>query len=150
MGSLVGQVIVVTGASSGLGEQIARAVSGAGGLPVLAARRQERLNVLCEEIPRADCVACDVTDEEDRRRLIDTVVERHGRLDGLVNIYSYPHRPLIIVVYAATVLGGELCGDEECLEARLFSRDNIPWEQLAFQSTNDALRDYLAGRLQPF
>jgi 8-oxo-dGTP diphosphatase len=72
------------------------------------------------------------------------------RLDGLVNIYSYPLRPLIIVVYAATVLGGELCGDEECLEARLFSRDDIPWEQLAFQSTNDALRDFLAGRLQPF
>jgi len=85
MGSLDGQVIVVTGASSGLGEQIARAVSGAGGLPVLAARRQERLDGLREEIRRADAVACDVTDEEDRRRLIDTVVERHGRLDGLVN-----------------------------------------------------------------
>jgi ADP-ribose pyrophosphatase YjhB (NUDIX family) len=72
------------------------------------------------------------------------------RLDGLINIYSYPRRPLIIVVYAATMLGGELCGDEECLEARMFSRDEIPWEHLAFQSTNDALRDYLAGRLQKF
>jgi ADP-ribose pyrophosphatase YjhB (NUDIX family) len=72
------------------------------------------------------------------------------RLDGLINIYSYPRRPLIIVVYAATALGGDLCGDDECLEARMFSRDEIPWEQLAFQSTNDALRDYLSGRLQPF
>lgn len=72
------------------------------------------------------------------------------RLDGLINIYSYPRRPLIIVVYAATALGGELCGDDECLEARMFSRDEIPWERLAFQSTNDALRDYLSGRLQPF
>src|SRR5215213_10898859 len=85
MVSLDGRVIVVTGASSGLGEQISRAVSGAGGLPVLAARRQERLDRLREEIPRADAVACDVTNEEDRRRLIETVVERHGRLDGLVN-----------------------------------------------------------------
>jgi hypothetical protein len=32
----------------------------------------------------------------------------------------------------------------------MFSRDDIPWDRLAFQSTNDALRDYLAGRLQPF
>jgi ADP-ribose pyrophosphatase YjhB (NUDIX family) len=71
------------------------------------------------------------------------------RLDGLVNIYSYPRRPLIIVVYGATAIGGELCGDDECLEAKLFSRDLIPWAELAFQSTNDALRDYFAGRLQP-
>jgi 8-oxo-dGTP diphosphatase len=71
------------------------------------------------------------------------------RLDGLINIYSYPQRPLIIIVYAATVIGGELCADDECLEARMFSRDAIPWSELAFQSTNDALRDYFAGRLQP-
>jgi len=71
------------------------------------------------------------------------------RLDGLVNIYSYPQRPLIIIVYGATAVGGELCGDDECLEAQLFARDAIPWAELAFQSTSDALRDYLAGRLQP-
>ncbi len=79
------RVIVITGASSGLGEQIARAVSRAGGVPVLAARRKERLDALREELDRADAVACDVTDEEERQRLIRTVVERHGRLDGLVN-----------------------------------------------------------------
>ena len=73
------------------------------------------------------------------------------RLDGLVNIYSYPGRPLVIVVYAATAIGGELChDDDECLEARLFSRAEIPWDALAFQSTSEALRDFLAGRLQPF
>src|SRR3954468_2592025 len=83
--SLDGRVIVITGASSGLGEQIARAVSRAGGLSVLAARRKERLDALRNDIPRADTVACDVTDDEGRQRLIETVVERHGRLDGLVN-----------------------------------------------------------------
>jgi 8-oxo-dGTP diphosphatase len=72
------------------------------------------------------------------------------RLDGLVNIYSYPGRPLIIVVYAASILDGELCPDDECLEARLFSRAEMPWDELAFQSTHDALRDYFAGRVQPF
>ena len=72
------------------------------------------------------------------------------RLDGLVNIYSYPRRPLIIIVYAATAVGGELCSDDECLEARMFAREEIPWDELAFPSTNDALRDYLSGRVQPF
>ena len=71
------------------------------------------------------------------------------RLDGLVNVYSYPGRPLIIIVYAATALGGELCTDEECLEARMFGAAEIPWNSLAFRSTTEALRDYLAGRLHP-
>ena len=67
------------------------------------------------------------------------------RLDGLINIYSYSGRPLVVIVYAATVLGGELCTDEECLEARLFSPAEIPWEELAFQSTTEGLREYLKG-----
>ena len=67
------------------------------------------------------------------------------RIDGLVNIYSYSGRTPIIVVYAATALTGELCGDDECLEARLFSPSEIPWDALAFRSTGDALRDYLSG-----
>jgi 8-oxo-dGTP diphosphatase len=64
------------------------------------------------------------------------------RIDGLVNIYSYGGRSPIIIVYAATALGGELCGDDECLEAGLFTPDSIPWDRLAFRSTTDALREY--------
>jgi NAD(P)-dependent dehydrogenase (short-subunit alcohol dehydrogenase family) len=79
------RVIVITGASSGLGAQLARAIGEAGGIPVLAARRGERLAALIEEIPGADAVTCDVTDEADRARLIGGVIERHGRLDGLIN-----------------------------------------------------------------
>jgi 8-oxo-dGTP diphosphatase len=71
------------------------------------------------------------------------------RLDGLINIYSYPGRPLIIIVYSATTIGGELCTDEECLEARLFHHAEIPWKDLAFRSTHEALRDYLGGRIHP-
>jgi 8-oxo-dGTP diphosphatase len=63
-------------------------------------------------------------------------------LDGLVNIYSYAGRTPIIVVYAATIAGGSLCADDECLEARVFDADEIPWDDLAFRSTYDALRDY--------
>jgi ADP-ribose pyrophosphatase YjhB (NUDIX family) len=71
------------------------------------------------------------------------------RLDAMVNVYSYPGRPLIIVVYAASIVGGELCTDEECLEARVFAPNEIPWPNLAFRSTHEALEEYLAGRLHP-
>ena len=65
--------------------QLGQALACAGATPVLAARRADRLEALTSAIPGADAVACDVTDEDDRRRLIETVLERHGRLDGLVN-----------------------------------------------------------------
>jgi hypothetical protein len=85
MEQLDGHVVIITGASSGLGAQLARAVGEAGGVPVLAARRADRLAALTEEIPNADPVSCDVTDATDRERLMDGVMERHGRLDGLIN-----------------------------------------------------------------
>ncbi|HEX4347385.1 MAG TPA: NUDIX hydrolase [Vicinamibacterales bacterium] len=71
------------------------------------------------------------------------------RLDGLVNVYSYAGRTPIIVVYAATAIGGELAHDDECLETAEFDTKNIPWNDLAFQSTSEGLRDYLAGLLHP-
>lgn len=64
------------------------------------------------------------------------------RLDGLINLYSYAGRTPIIVVYAATIVGGQLCADDECLEARLFEAGAIPWTELAFRSTTEALQDY--------
>ena len=64
------------------------------------------------------------------------------RIDGLLNVYSYGGSSPIIVVYTATALSGELCGDDECLEARLFGREDIPWDALAFRSTTEALREY--------
>ncbi len=78
-------MVIVTGASSGLGEQLARVLAGAGAVPVLAARRADRLALLKDELPGVDAVTCDVTDAGDRERLIEAVIERHGRLDGLVN-----------------------------------------------------------------
>ena len=68
------------------------------------------------------------------------------RLDHLINIYSYAGRTPIIVVYAATYVAGELMVDDEGLEARAFEPGEIPWDDLAFRSTNDALRDYLAAQ----
>ena len=66
-------------------------------------------------------------------------------LGELINIYSYAKRSLVVIVYRATIRGGELCHDEECLEARFFARDEIPWSELAFHSTTEALRDFLAS-----
>jgi ADP-ribose pyrophosphatase YjhB (NUDIX family) len=64
------------------------------------------------------------------------------RLDGLLNVYSYPRAP-IIIVFTATLTGGELACDDEGIEAAFFTADAIPWDNLAFQSTHDALREYL-------
>ncbi len=71
------------------------------------------------------------------------------RLDGLVNIYSYPGRAPVIVVYAATKIGGTLCVDDESSETAEFDADAIPWRDLAFRSTEEGLRDYLNGLRHP-
>jgi hypothetical protein len=52
-------------------------------------------------------------------------------------------------VYAARIVGGALCADDECSEAAFFGAEEIPWTELAFPSTRDALRDYLAGVRHP-
>jgi 8-oxo-dGTP diphosphatase len=71
------------------------------------------------------------------------------RLDSLVNIYSYPGRAPVIVVYAATALSGSLCIDDESLETAEFEPTAIPWNDLAFRSTEEGLRDYLNGIRHP-
>lgn len=65
------------------------------------------------------------------------------RLDRLLNIYSYPGRAPVIIVYVASILGGELACDDEGLEAGFFHPHEIPWDELAFRSTSEALREYL-------
>jgi len=51
----------------------------------------------------------------------------------------------VIVVYAATAIGGRLTAADEALDAREFTRETVPWTRLAFPSTRDALQDYFAG-----
>jgi len=65
------------------------------------------------------------------------------RLRALLGVYSYPRSPNVIVVYAAEVLGGELRAGDETVEAQAFETSRIPWDELAFPSTKDALSDYL-------
>jgi len=68
------------------------------------------------------------------------------RIESLINVYSYPERAPVIIVYAATMTGGCLACDDEGLEARMFAPDAIPWDELAFRSTYEALREFLARR----
>ncbi len=85
--SLHDQVIVVTGASSGFGEEIARRCAAAGAHVVLAARSTAKLQQLAAEpgMERAMVVPADVTRAEDIERLRDATLERFGRIDVLVN-----------------------------------------------------------------
>lgn len=66
----------------------------------------------------------------------------HIRIRGLLGVYSYPGQIPVVIVYTAECLSGELKPGDETLETKLFSPEDIPWEELAFQSTSDALRDY--------
>ena len=68
------------------------------------------------------------------------------RLDHLVGIYSYAGRTPVIIVYAATIVGGAMAIDDESLEIREFTLDEIPWTELAFRSTLEALEAYRASR----
>jgi 8-oxo-dGTP diphosphatase len=65
------------------------------------------------------------------------------RLTGLLNVYSYTEYPVIIIVYTAEVVGGRLAAGDETLEARCYQPAVIPWPELAFPSTAEALRDFL-------
>jgi ADP-ribose pyrophosphatase YjhB (NUDIX family) len=64
-------------------------------------------------------------------------------LERLLNVYSYRGSLPVIIVYTARLLGGCLACDDEGLEARFFSPDEIPWGELAFRSTTEALREFL-------
>jgi 8-oxo-dGTP diphosphatase len=65
-------------------------------------------------------------------------------LDGLLGVYTYPAAP-VIVVYRARVLGGTItpCAENDLVE--WFAPAAIPWDRLAFRSTAEALRDWLAA-----
>ena len=102
MGKLDGQVVIVTGASAGIGEAAARMLASEGANVALVARRQERLDQLKKEIEQtgapALAIAGDVTSPEDRERIVQSTMARFGRIDALVNNAGYGQRGPIEIV----------------------------------------------------
>lgn len=67
----------------------------------------------------------------------------HVELEGLVSLHSYPGHTPVVIVYAARAVGGNLkVADDESLEVRTFTAETIPWDDLAFESTHEALGTY--------
>jgi len=89
MSSINNKVIVITGASSGIGEATARLLAEKGAKVVLGARRTERLAQLCEDIRAAggsaEYQAVDVTSRTDMQAFVDFAVSQYGRVDVIVN-----------------------------------------------------------------
>src|SRR3954468_20082096 len=82
---LTGRVAIVTGASSGLGRRFAAVLAHAGAEVVVAARRLERLEELAISQPRIVPVRCDVSDPDDRKRVVSAALELTGDVDICVN-----------------------------------------------------------------
>ena len=86
---IAGKVVVITGASSGLGEATARHLAALGASVVLGARRMDLLNTIAEEITAAGGQAAiaqtDVTRPEDLQRLVETALAVFGKVDVLIN-----------------------------------------------------------------
>jgi uncharacterized protein len=85
------RVAVVTGASSGIGAEIARLLAARGDLCVLLARRVDRLQAVADELG-AEAEPCDVSDREAVEAVAARVLERHPRIDVLVNNAGVPGR----------------------------------------------------------
>ena len=87
--NITGKIVVITGASSGLGEATARHLSALGAPVVLGARRRERLEALAGDLTRAGghalAVTTDVTDRAQVQRLVDAAIRAYGRIDVMIN-----------------------------------------------------------------
>jgi len=96
---IAGKVVVITGASSGLGEAAARHLSVRRAAVVLGARRVDRIEALAEELngkgATALALATDVTRREDVQRLVDAAANAYGCVDVIINNAGLmPHSPL--------------------------------------------------------
>ena len=97
--NIVGKVVVITGASSGLGQAAARLLSAQGASIALGARRVDRLKSLADELTadagKALAVATDVTNFGQMKHLVDAAVQTFGRIDVIINNAGLmPHSPL--------------------------------------------------------
>ena len=93
------KVVVITGASSGIGAASARYLAARGAVVSLAARRKDKLDALVGEIVKAggkaQAYSCDVTEKEQVKAVVDATVKDHGKLDVIINNAGImPIRPI--------------------------------------------------------
>ena len=65
------------------------------------------------------------------------------RADEIIGLYSYEEQIPVIVVFSGRVTGGKPTALDETMAVKVFSRDSLPWSEMAFPSTEQALKDYL-------
>jgi NADP-dependent 3-hydroxy acid dehydrogenase YdfG len=97
MSTIQDKIVVIMGASSGIGEATTKRLAEEGAKLVIAARREDRLKALVESLPNADIsyAVADVTNKDDVQAVIDLAVEKYGRVDVLFNNAGVmPHSPL--------------------------------------------------------
>jgi ADP-ribose pyrophosphatase YjhB (NUDIX family) len=81
--------------------------------------------------------------EDAAAREVREEVGLESSMDRLVGVYSYSGRPVVVVVFSGRITGGELQALHETQEVGTFAPDRIPWDDLAFSSTRDALEEYV-------
>jgi ADP-ribose pyrophosphatase YjhB (NUDIX family) len=81
--------------------------------------------------------------QEGARRETEEETQLLVEVGRLVGVYSRPHAGVVTVIYEATIIGGEPLPGLETSEVRAFGPDEIPWDELAFSTTESALRDWL-------
>ena len=67
----------------------------------------------------------------------------HAEIDRVVGVYSYSGQPVVVVVFAGHAVGGTLVAGHETDEVRIFRPAEIPWDDLAFPSVRESLREFL-------
>lgn len=93
----------------------------------------------------------------DRGEQVEAAAAREAReevgleveIEDLLGVYSYPNVTAVLVVYTGVAVGGELKGNFETLEVQTYPPGRIPWSELAFRSTVEALRAWVELYAEP-
>lgn len=87
MSNIQDKVVIILGASSGIGEATTKKLAQEGAKLVIAARREDRLKALIESLPNTDIsfMVADVTNKDEVEAVVDLAIEKHGRVDVLFN-----------------------------------------------------------------
>lgn len=74
----------------------------------------------------------------------------HSKINCLLGTYSYPGEANIIIVYKSDITGGTIRACHESMSIDEFKKNEIPWDQLAFDTTKKALKKYIDLAIPPF